>query len=185
MPFEPSIALVSNGSRAAIPAHLGAAAQEDRHLVAEPLAEPRFDPLGQRALALPVSGAEDDVAAGAEGRHLGEAQGLELGAQLLVLDPALAEVHPAQEGDIALHAGSLRFRRGPSAHLTRPVGTGELDGGAEIRTRIRGRGAKVSTGLAGALFSSPGVRAGGHYGRHSPLKFPLEDGAIRRGEPAF
>jgi hypothetical protein len=42
-------------------------------------------------------------------------------------------------------------------------------GGAEIRTRIRGRGARVSTGLAGALFSSPGVRASGHYGRQSPL----------------
>jgi site-specific DNA recombinase len=60
-----------------------------------------------------------------------------------------------------------------------------VSGGAEIRTRIRGRGAKASTGLAGAFFSSPGVRASGHYGRHSPLKFPLADGAIRLGDPAF
>ena len=59
-------------------------------------------------------------------------------------------------------------------------GNGE-DGGGGSRTHIRGRGAKASTGLAGALVSSPGVRAGGHCGRQSPLKCPPADGAIRLG----
>src|SRR6185312_1277129 len=115
-----------------------------------------------------------------------EPKRLELRPQLVVLDPPLTEVHPPQKGHVALHAGTLTRALGAPADRLAPKGwTVGFYGGAEIRTRIRGRGAKASTGIAGAFFSSPGVRASGHYGRHSPLKFPWGDGAIYPGEPAF
>ena len=79
---------------------------------------------------------EDHVAAGAKGRDAGEAQRPERRPQLLVLDPATADVHPAQKGDVAIHRCTLR---GPLE-----------DGGGRNRTGVRGRSAKVSTGLAGA-----------------------------------
>ena len=51
LPFEASTSFASNGSWAAIAVDLGAAAQEDRHLVAERLAQTRFD----RASSAPLS----------------------------------------------------------------------------------------------------------------------------------
>jgi hypothetical protein len=82
------------------PAQLGAAPQEDRHLVAERLDQARFDPLGQLRLSGLV-GREDDVAAGAEAGDVVEAELQESPLQLLVPDPAPTDVHPAQEGDVA------------------------------------------------------------------------------------
>lgn len=86
---------------------LGGTAKKDGNLVAEGLAESGFDPPRQRVLA-PFLALEDHVPAGSEAGDPSEAQHLELTAQLLVLDPAAAEVHPTQKCDVAFHAATLR-----------------------------------------------------------------------------
>jgi hypothetical protein len=80
----------------------GRIAKEHRHLVAEGACKTRFDQVDQRGLA-GLFGRKNHVAAGAEAGDLRQAQRLELLAQLLILDPAATEVHPAQKGDVALH----------------------------------------------------------------------------------
>src|SRR6185437_1208273 len=74
---------------------LGAAPHERRDRVAEPL--------GERLLGLALRRREHDVAAGAEGRHVGQPDRLEVTAQLLVGEPALAEVHAFEERGVGGH----------------------------------------------------------------------------------
>ena len=83
---------------------LGAGAQEDRHVVAELAGQPGFD-LGREVFPLDAPRRlEDHVAAGAKGGDVGQVAGFAGRAQVVVRDPASAEVHPAQEGDVAGHA---------------------------------------------------------------------------------
>jgi hypothetical protein len=103
LPFEAATSDASKGSRPADREQLRCTSKEDRHLVAERLSQPGFDP-GRQPSLVTLLGAEDHVAAGPKAGDIGEAQRLELLPQLLVLDPATAEVHPTQEGDVALHS---------------------------------------------------------------------------------
>ena len=59
------------------------------------------------------------------------------------------------------------------------------DGGGRNRTGVRGRSARVSTGLAGALVSSPGSAPAGTAEDQALCRCPLADGTIRPGKPAF
>ena len=83
---------------------LRGATQKDRHVIAKPLVEFGFHPSRQLALRLPLRGREDHVPTGPKGRDLLKAHRLEVPPQLLVLDPAIAEIHPPQKGDIAVHS---------------------------------------------------------------------------------
>src|SRR5262249_39886719 len=100
------------------------AAQEDHDLVPEPLPQAGFDPLGQRRLAA-TAGGEDDVAGGAKGGDVLAPDPLGRRDKLRALDPAiLAQVDPAQEGGVAVHA-SQRTRRG-GTHATGPRRAGAM-----------------------------------------------------------
>src|SRR5262249_30889054 len=85
---------------------------------------------GQRRLVL-LSGLEDDVAAGAEGGDAVKAQLLELAPQLVVLDAALAEVHPPQEGNVGGHGEAAYDGAVTSFPLPPDLPVPEADGAAD------------------------------------------------------
>jgi hypothetical protein len=86
---------------------LARGAEEDLRLQAERLREGPFDPFGELGTRLAI-GLEDDVAAGAEGGHVREADLLEQRAELYGADsPPRPEVDPAQEGGVLGHVRNV------------------------------------------------------------------------------
>src|SRR5215207_3255001 len=85
------------------------------------------------------------------------------------------------------HAGRILARRCPSTRrfaALRHVHVRHTEnGGGEIRTRVSGLYAKASTGLAGALISSPGPAPAGESGRPVPLRVPWRRGRTASGKP--
>ena len=86
---------------------LGDAAQEDRHLVAERLGKAGFDPGGDLARILLIAVSKITLPLARKVATSPKPSSSNARSQFVVLDPATTKVHPAQEGDIAIHPLTL------------------------------------------------------------------------------
>jgi hypothetical protein len=108
--------------------NVGGGAEEGPHVVAERSGEGLVDALSEGGLRL-AGRVEDEVAAGAEGGDVLEAEGLEAGGELVAAGAAAADVDGAEEGDVAGHARIVvRAPRGGHCSQRRLVRAGLAQG---------------------------------------------------------